>query len=106
MKTVQEGLNEAYKQAGQNAYFSEGFMAGAEFAQRWIPIGEEIPLAYKSGDWDGLKSDVVLAKNNHGSIFIAGTYQGEIDGLKYCDFVDMNEYVISNVISWRPIDVS
>ena len=43
MKTIKEGLDEAYNKAGQNAYFGYGFKAGVEFAQRWIPVEEELP---------------------------------------------------------------
>lgn len=33
MKTIEQGLNEAYKLCGNNAYFGEGFKAGVEFAE-------------------------------------------------------------------------
>ena len=32
MKTIEEALDEAYKNAGSNAYFGNGFKAGAQFA--------------------------------------------------------------------------
>lgn len=31
-KEIQNGLDEAYKKAGHNAYFGNGFKAGVEFA--------------------------------------------------------------------------
>lgn len=43
MKTIEKGLNDAYKKAGHNAYFGNGFKAGVEFAERFIPIDEELP---------------------------------------------------------------
>ena len=43
MKTIEEALDEAYKNAGSNAYFGNGFKAGADFAQRWISVDEELP---------------------------------------------------------------
>lgn len=43
MKTIEEAANESYLKAGHNAYFVNGFKAGVEFAQRWIPIDEELP---------------------------------------------------------------
>ena len=43
MKTIKEGLDEAYNKAGQNAYFGNGFNAGIEFAERWIPVEEGEP---------------------------------------------------------------
>ncbi len=30
---IEKGINEAYKKAGNNAYFGNGFRAGIEFAQ-------------------------------------------------------------------------
>ena len=43
MKTIEQALDEAYNNAGSNAYFGNGFRAGVEFAQRWIPVEEELP---------------------------------------------------------------
>jgi hypothetical protein len=40
MKTIEKGLEEAYIKAGENAYFGNGFVAGVEFAERWIPMNE------------------------------------------------------------------
>lgn len=43
-------MNEAYKQAGENAYFGTGFKMGAEYMKkeyeeklRWIPVEERMP---------------------------------------------------------------
>lgn len=33
-KEIQEGLNKAYKEAGHNVYFGNGFNAGIEFARQ------------------------------------------------------------------------
>ena len=41
MKTIEQASNEAYLKAGHNAYFVNGFKAGVEFAQRWIPADEK-----------------------------------------------------------------
>ena len=43
MNTIEQALDEAYNNAGSNAYFGNGFKAGVEFAQRWIPVEEELP---------------------------------------------------------------
>ena len=104
MKTIKEGLDEAYKNAGHNAYFGNGFNAGVDFAQRWIPIIEEKPLTYEIGYWDGQRSDVVLIKQIRGIILLARAYEGSIDGSKFYDFVDSDGNIIIEVISWRPIE--
>lgn len=81
------------------------FKLGAEFAQRWIPVEEEKPLAYETGEWDGKRSNFVLAKDKHGNVYIARIYQGVIDGSEFCDFVDRTEYDLNDIISWRPINL-
>ena len=43
MKKIEQALDEAYNNAGSNAYFGNGFRSGVEFAQRWIPVEEELP---------------------------------------------------------------
>lgn len=60
MKTIKEGLDEAYKKAGQNAYFENGFNAGIEFAQRWIPVEEELP---ETNEFE--ESRICLIKNRY-----------------------------------------
>ena len=46
MKTIEQALDEAYNNAGSNAYFGNGFKAGAEFAQKMISFDEEKPEYY------------------------------------------------------------
>ena len=46
MKTIEEALDEAYKNAGSNAYFGNGFKAGAQFAQQMTSFDEEKPEYY------------------------------------------------------------
>lgn len=104
MKSIKEGLDEAYKKAGQNAYFGNGFNAGITFAQQWIKVEDETPLAYETGGWDGKRSDFVLAKNKWGNVYIARTYEGIIDGNKFCDFAEKDDTILSHIVEWRPIE--
>ena len=46
MGTIEQALDDAYKNAGSNAYFGNGFKAGAEFAQQMISFDEEKPEYY------------------------------------------------------------
>jgi len=46
MKTFEQALDEAYKNAGSNAYFGNGFKAGAEFAQQMTSFEKEKPEYY------------------------------------------------------------
>ena len=43
MGTIEQALDEAYNNAGSNAYFGNGFRAGIEFAQQWTSVEEELP---------------------------------------------------------------
>jgi hypothetical protein len=70
----------------------------------WIDVDEKLPMAYESGNWDELRSDFVLAKNKHGNVFIARTYQGAMDGHEFCDFVCKDDVVLSHIVSWRKIE--
>lgn len=110
MQTLKEKEEEVYSR-DDSYYFSDGyvshFMQGVEFAQRWIEASEpNLPIGFESGGWDGLKSDMVLAKDKFNKIHLAITYQGVLDGRKFCEWVDIYDNVIFNVISWRPITVS
>lgn len=39
---MQEAINKAYKEAGHNAYFANGFEAGVKFAQNLLKYRQEI----------------------------------------------------------------
>ena len=99
MKTAQQGLSEAYKQAGQNAYFGNGFMAGIEFAQRWIDAKLELP---KSDELYLVKFDLDESK------LVGGLKTGNIYVSYFCD----GRWVIEEqgggliVAEWRSIAVS
>ena len=47
MKTIEDALNIAYDECKSNAYFGNGFKKGVEFAQRWIPVEEDLPEKFK-----------------------------------------------------------
>jgi hypothetical protein len=117
MKTIQETINNNLRNKGvrktdsesdimRSVWYDAGFKDAVKFAQQWIPIEKELPLAYESGRWDGLRSDFVLAKNKHGNWFKARAYQGIIDGHEFCDFCDESDVVLSHIIEWRPVMLS
>jgi hypothetical protein len=85
MKTIKEGLDEAYKKAGQNAYFGNGFNSGVEFAQRFIPIEEKMPPIKKH----------IIFKHHNGYVvlFFMSNYFRE----KYISYYQKG--------SWRPINI-
>ena len=101
MLTIEQALDEAYINAGSNAYFGNGFKAGAEFAQRWIPVDEELPEI----------GEQVLAKKElrHGDTWVQNFYSivtrmtpsGEWEGVKWSD-VGFNRGIVTH---WRPIEL-
>ena len=48
MKTIEEKMNEAFKQSGENAYFGNGFKAGYKAALEWISVDEELPPEHEN----------------------------------------------------------
>jgi hypothetical protein len=47
-KEIEEGLDEAYKKAGHNAYFGNGFKAGVRFALNLVEKYGVLPVISKS----------------------------------------------------------
>ena len=101
MKTIEQALDEAYKNAGSNAYFGNGFRAGIEFAQRWMSVDEELPEI----------DEQVLAKKElrHGDTCVQNFYSivtrmtpsCEWEGVKWSD-VGFNRGIVTH---WRPIEL-
>jgi hypothetical protein len=67
-------------------------------------LNQKKPLCYKSGVWDGLKSDKLLVCTINGKFHVAECYQGTMDGSEYCSFYDDRDFEIENVAWWVEID--
>ncbi|MBP9790836.1 MAG: hypothetical protein KBD57_09870 [Bacteroidia bacterium] len=114
MKTIEEAAREfsdklnmsiEAKKMLTRTDFSFTFISGVEFAQRWIPVEEELPIAYETGGWDGKRSDLVLVKYADGDWTKARLYSGELDGHKFNDWYDENDYLINTITHFRPIEL-
>ena len=70
----------------------------------WNKLKEKRPLAYKTGLFDGKKSDKVLVADQYGKYHIAEMYEGVLDGSEFCDFYDQKDFEIKNVEYWTEID--
>ena len=108
---INQACDEAYKKAGHNAYFANGFKMGVEFAlnqnSKWALVDDRTPITYIEGYWDGKKSDQVVAQDSQGKNYLATVYEGTLDGCKFINWYDDNDYEITNkIIKWRelPID--
>ena len=95
MKTIEEALNTAYDECKSNAYFGNGFKKGVEFAQRWIPVEEELPEI-------GEKVITKMNKDKRTSYGIATRIREEWEINAH--WID---HTFSNMIitHWRPIEL-
>lgn len=70
----------------------------------WKKIELETPIAVKSGDWDGLKSDALLLATQDKKIHVGIMYEGFMDGSHFRAFYDeISDYEIKNVVYWSYI---
>lgn len=70
----------------------------------WNKLEERRPIAYKTGMWDGKKSDKIIVADEYGKYYIAEMYEGFMDGSEFCDFYDYRDFEIKNVEYWAEID--
>lgn len=69
----------------------------------WIKVDDRLPHAYQTGNWDGKKSDEVLAEDKNGKKYIAVLYSGFLDGDDFNDWYNNNDYEIKDVVRWCEI---
>lgn len=68
---------------------------------QWNYTDKSLPLAYESGNWDGKRSDEVVAEDKNGKKYIARIYQGHLDGSEFLEWVDGNDDCINeNITRW------
>ena len=99
MKTIEEAANEIYPLNKPTMYtqFVAGleqsaFKAGVEFAQRWIPVEEELPE----------NQELVLVKTNF-NCFSTAYFHGKNSGfIIYGDDAYERFGIITH---WRPIEI-
>jgi len=106
MKTIenQVELNCKYYNDYEKSAYELAFKAGVAFAQQWISVEDELPISFERGEWDGLRSDYVIAICKSGNWYKARTYSGFMDGSNFCIWCQEDDSVISQVTHWRPIE--
>jgi len=92
MKTIQEEANKISVGKENETESIECFKMGVEFAQRWIPVEEELPERQPSGF-----SELVLTRNKSGTIRV------ERYDYEFNHFTEMR--FDSHVTFWRPIEL-
>ena len=110
MKTIDEAARKcAYDNCSTKGKYDAsvkfGFEEGVEFAQRWIPVEEELPEAVKELIDNNIKSENVLIKRQWDDT-------GEITIEVNCRFRPSErigflwnvDYKGSKVTQWRPIE--
>jgi hypothetical protein len=67
----------------------------------WKYTENETPIAYEIGVWDGKRSDEVVVVDDIGRNIIARLYEGTMDGTKFKDWIDSDDYMIEReIIKW------
>ena len=99
MKTIKEAAHEYFRKAQlglENPGSESGFIAGVEFAQRWISVEDELPEdENKESDF----SVCVLAKDMHGKTMSA--YYHFQKRSFYSNAFSKSELI--GITHWRPI---
>ena len=101
MKTIEEAALEYCSETEENWYKFvlrspfDSFKAGARFAQRWIPIEEELPDE-KNGYIN--KEVIAFTSDNCAYVLIYDDYIGWLPNGTDAD--------IDNITHWRPIEIA
>lgn len=102
MKTIEQAAEEYFEKYGYNERSGEdlAFEAGAEFAQRWIPVEEELPVfnktEYPNGNYETFFVKILTGGMN--PIIRYGTAHLINDKRWSCE----SDWSI--VTHWRPIE--
>jgi len=70
----------------------------------WILINDEKPICYEHGNWDGLKSDPVICQDKDGEYHVAICYEGILDGTRFFDWYDKNDFELKDIVKWIELD--
>lgn len=74
----------------------------------WHKCADGLPSCSESGEWDGLRSGLLIAETDRKEVFIARCYEGTMDGHHFFDWYQFDavrnvEWLIDNVAKWREI---
>ena len=78
--------------------------SGEDAGKGWISVEDKTPIAYKTGVWDGQKSDLVLTYNAVDDTHcIATLYEGYLDGNHFKDWYHVDDFEIPTPTHWKPL---
>lgn len=93
------------KDLAEDAY-DAGYQAAlkehAANKEGWVRVEDGTPICYQTGDWDGKRSELVLCENSKG-YHVALVYEGVMDGAKFSDWFDKDDWSIETPFRWKPI---
>jgi hypothetical protein len=69
----------------------------------WIDAVFHHPITYKTGNFDGKNSDLVLVKDACGKIYIGYMNECIMDGSHTKDWYDQNDFEIKKVVEWTKV---
>lgn len=66
----------------------------------------EFPNCWEAGEYDGRRSDIVVAQDNTGLLHVARMYRGFMDGSEFKDWYDSDDVDFGNamIVRWKEID--
>ena len=70
----------------------------------WIKLNKKYPLAYKTGGWDGKKSDNILLCTQGKGMVVGVMYEVDFGDRIEREFYDNNDNEITMVKYWAEID--
>lgn len=65
----------------------------------WNYAKDSAPVGYERGEWDGKRSDLVLAVDSNNEPHIARIYEGN----DFTDWVDKDDNELNNIVKWAEI---
>ncbi|RUT68667.1 hypothetical protein D0817_20110 [Flavobacterium cupreum] len=72
----------------------------------WISVKNRKPLTYKTGNWDGKNSDLVLCEDKNGNHHIALFCDGFMDGSPFENWYDKSGFDLDvEIVRWMEIPV-
>lgn len=91
---------QSMEEKAMHEYASQFQASRSKGVGAWINA-DTPPVAFRSGDFDGLQSEFVLTVNKNNQYKIACSYQGVLDGNKFCAWYDENDFEIEKPLYWQ-----
>jgi len=92
---------------------SDAFLAGVNYAQKWIPANEKLPVQSKAGEMFLIKGEIeddskvyVISKNKKVEFISLGVYNHHCKEWHYINEFSENEKSKIKVKYWRKIDLN